>query len=332
MTGTILRSDPREDEPRLVDNPFRRESHRPWYARRGPRWTVALLILALFVLNAVAFKKVSNRADPVSVDTAIARFRAATVSTTPPSTTPVSTAAAPGRAENTRAASTATHASSSAPTATAATTGDSGVERGPTPAPGVYVYDTKGYETVSALGGARHDYPTQSTITYTDNGCGVDMRWAPLEQRFDVWKTCTTGDDRTTLTSYTTHHEFFGQSEERTYVCQDVEMRPASTHTGYTSSGSCTLAPDTVATTTQVIGIESKSVDGTTVDALHLHLEQHISGESRGTQISDVWLRLSDGLLLRYITVVDGDSNTVVGWTHFHEEVNLDITDLAPLQ
>src|SRR5690242_4751502 len=66
------------EDVQLVDNPFRRESHRPWYARKGARWVVGLSIPALLFLNAVAFKKVGQRADPITVDSAVARYRSST--------------------------------------------------------------------------------------------------------------------------------------------------------------------------------------------------------------------------------------------------------------
>ena len=325
VPDTLLRN----DEPRLIDNPFRRESHRPWYARRGPRWVVGIAVVTLLALNFFAFKEVSNRADPVSVDTAIARYRATTATVaadTLPSTS-VATEAAPGQPQASDA-----RAAVQTDTPTAGTAGDVGVARGPTPAPGVYVYDTSGFEDVSALGGARHDYPKQSTITITDNGCGVDIKWAPLEQRWDRWSTCSIGAQELTLSAYTTHHEFFGQTEERTYPCQNVDVRPSSDVAGTTTAGTCKRPTEFVNATTTVVGPASVMVKGVAVDAIQIHIEQQISGDTNGSQITDLWLRPSDGLLMRYEAIVDADGKSVIGPTHFHEEDHLTISDLSPLQ
>ena len=317
----------REDEPRLVDNPFRRESHRPWYARRGPRWIVGLAVVMLVGLNAFAFKKVSNRADPVTVDTAIARYRATTAQVatdTIPRTTVagVTNAAAP---EQTKTGG----AQQSAPTESAGTAGDVGVGRGPTPAPGVYVYDTTGFEHVSALGGAQHDYPKQTTATVTDTDCGVTVRWTPLEQRYEQWTMCITGTANE-LPRFTTHHEFFGKTEERTYECNDTYIRPPSDEPGTTVHGGCTSGNDVAVTTTSVVGPETVVVEGANVDTIKIHMDHQIHGDTNGYQRTDVWVRPSDGLLVRFVSVIDADSNTVIGPTHFHEEVNLSLAELAP--
>lgn len=45
------------------------------------------------------------------------------------------------------------------------------------PEPGVYLYESSGFDSVDALTGARHDYPAQTTVTITTEGCGVRVRW-----------------------------------------------------------------------------------------------------------------------------------------------------------
>ncbi|MEY2422072.1 MAG: hypothetical protein QOI95_2139 [Acidimicrobiaceae bacterium] len=324
----------REDEPRLVDNPFRRESHRPWYARRGPRWGVGILVILLLALNAFAFKEVSNRADPVTVDTAIARYRAtaqvaadSTPSTTAAGATPAvaadADAQAPGQAR--------TSAGQQQATETAGPAGEVGVGRGPTPAPGVYVFDTIGFERVSALGGAQHDYPKQTTMTVTKSECGVDARWTPLEQRFERWTMCMTGTANE-MAKFTTHHEFFGKTEERTFDCRDTYIRPPSDAPGTTANGGCTNGNDVAVTSTTVIGPETVLVQGSPVDTVRMHFDHQLSGSSNGYQRGDVWVRLSDGMLVRFISEIDADANSVIGPTHFHEEINLSLAELEPHQ
>jgi hypothetical protein len=321
----------RAEEPRLVDNPFRRESHRPWYARRGPRWGVGIVVVLLLGLNAFAFKKVSNRADPVTVDTAIARYRAtaaaqATTDTIPSTTVADVAAAAAAGPEQTKASA------GESPTAeSAGTAGDVGVGRGPTPAPGVYVYDTTGFERVSALGGAQHDYPKQTTMTVTDSACGVDVTWTPLEQRFERWTMCLT-DTANEMSRFTTHHEFFGKTEERTFECKDTYIRPPSDVPGTTVHGGCTNGNDVAVTMTSVVGPETLVLAGTSVDTIKVHFDHQLTGSSTGYQRGDAWVRLSDGLLVRFASEIDADADSVIGPTHFHEEFNLSLAELAPHQ
>jgi hypothetical protein len=319
----------RDDEPRLVDNPFRRESHRPWYARRGPRWAVGLAVVTLLAVNAFAFKKVSNRADPVTVDTALARYRAATgqaATDAMPSTTIAGRETAEGAPQQAAAVGGQEQAAPSAGTA-----GDVGVGRGPTPAPGVYVYNTVGFERVSALGGAQHDYPQQTTMTVTETTCGVDVQWTPLEQRFEHWSMCLTGTANE-MAQFTTHHEFFGKTEERTFDCHDTYIRPPSDAPGTEVKGGCKNGADTAVTDAVVVGPETLVVQGVPVDTIKVHLDHQLSGSSNGYQRGDVWVRASDGLLVRFVSVIDADANSVIGPTHFHEEINLDLAELAPRQ
>src|SRR5207253_6195632 len=110
----------------------------------------------------------------------------------------------------------------------------------------------------------------------------------PLEQRWDRWSTCVAGPLQVTLSDYTTHHEFFGQSEERKYPCENVDIRPSSDAPGTSTTGSCKRPPDTVQSTTTVVGPTIVTVQGVPVEALQIHLAQVISGDSRGTQTSDI--------------------------------------------
>jgi hypothetical protein len=333
VTGTLVRENAQDREPRVVDNPFRRESHRPWYARRGPRWVVALAVALLLGLNAFAFKKVGTRTDPITVDTAVARYRS---SATTPQPSPNAAARAP---EGPAAVATGTAGTSNAAPApgaaaeqsatSAGAAGEMGVGRGPTPAPGVYVYDTAGFERVSALGGAQHDYPKQSTMTVTDNDCGITVRWSPLEQRFEQWRMCGQGT-AIKIASVISHHEFFGQTEERTYQCGETFVRLPSDAPGTTASGTCRAPSDTARTTTTAVGLTHIVVGGVSVDAIQAHFEHEVSGNTTGTQRGDVWVRPSDGLILRYLTVIDADTNSVIGPTHFHEEIALNLAELAP--
>ena len=329
MRGTATVDDEDAPDARLVDNPYRRESHRPWYARRALRWIVALCVVGLFVVNAFAFKKVGTRADPISVDTAVARYRA-TSTTTRATTSPVAT--------NGDAASAAVQPSSpdaAEPTATtiAGTAGEVGAERGPAPTPGVYVYDTSGFETVDVLGGARHDYPATSTMTVTTTDCGVDVKWAPIEQRFDEWDMCIRGTGLT-LRTYTTHHEFFGQAEQHRFLCTGVDVRPPTDTPGLVTTGSCEdqNGPNHATTRTTVVGPDTVTVQAVDVPAIKLHLEQYLTGDIVGSEISDLWLRPADGLLMKWSSVVHGDGKTVLGHTKFYEEDNVSLTNLTPLQ
>lgn len=50
------------------------------------------------------------------------------------------------------------------------------------PATGVYVYDTPGQESVDALGGDTHAYPSESAMTVLTEGCGSRVSWGPARR------------------------------------------------------------------------------------------------------------------------------------------------------
>jgi hypothetical protein len=96
------------------------------------------------------------------------------------------------------------------------------------PVAGVYRYATEGGEEVDALGGTRHDYPLETTITVTPTDCGVRFRWDALEERYEVWELCGTGG-ALSIVEYTSFHRFFGQPDRQHYACAVAgEVLPAT--------------------------------------------------------------------------------------------------------
>ncbi|MHB8059954.1 MAG: hypothetical protein ACYDHO_03885, partial [Gaiellaceae bacterium] len=57
---------------------------------------------------------------------------------------------------------------------------------------GVYVYATSGSESISALGGAKHNYPARTSITAIEVPCGMRYQWNALEGRSTSWTFCST--------------------------------------------------------------------------------------------------------------------------------------------
>lgn len=86
------------------------------------------------------------------------------------------------------------------------------------PTAGVYVYATRGYEETSALGGARHQYPAQSTVTVQRSACGWTERWQPLQERWDQWTLCEAPAGEYG-SHFTTFHQFFQRSQQQDFDC-----------------------------------------------------------------------------------------------------------------
>ena len=58
---------------------------------------------------------------------------------------------------------------------------------------GLYLYATTGFETTDALAGSRHEYPAQTYMTIQPGGCGTQVRWQALDQRWDEYDFCPDG-------------------------------------------------------------------------------------------------------------------------------------------
>ena len=122
-------------------------------------------------------------------------------------------------------------------------------ETSPAPAsagPGLFVYDTSGFESVDAFGGARHTYPAHTTISVraTAGGCRV-YRWRPFTQRYWEWETC---GDR--LVRFGELHRFFGRDDKRDWRCDETSTLTGGwrcTAQGTTETGTL-VSPGRVAT------------------------------------------------------------------------------------
>jgi hypothetical protein len=196
------------------------------------------------------------------------------------------------------------------------------------PSPGVYVYATSGSERVDALGGAQHTYPDRTTITYALTDCGVSARWDALEERWDEQHSCVTLDGEW-LQTQAQHHEFSGRPDQRDYTCDGL-LRPVETDVGAMWSAECSDADSHIAITSQLVGVETVTVDSTDVESLHLHADGTVTGSVRGTSSYDVWVDRSSGLLLRRVVTIDTDADSPSGTTHYHEDYRIDLSSLTP--
>jgi hypothetical protein len=195
---------------------------------------------------------------------------------------------------------------------------------------GVYVYTTTGFENVDALAGARHPYPAQTTITVTQEGCGLRTVWRPLEQRTDDGITCIQGD-RLLAARFVTAHEFFQKKDRRDFRCAAATLlmpvRPAA---GQTWTMHCRSEDTTSVSRGQVIGIEDLDIGGRMVSTVHVRLVSTLRGGSNGTRTADAWLLPSNGLMVRTIARARISARSVLGNVHYAEDYEMNLTSLEP--
>lgn len=244
-----------------------------------------------------------------------------------PSTAP-SAAAGPTSAASSTAPSPAAGVRASAAASAPAVAGASPVAD--EVEPGVYRYDTEGFEEVDALGGARHDYPDSSTITYSRAGCGTEERWRPLEERVGVTQTCAGAEGEEVRSTYQ-QREFFGQSQSETYTCAPGSLvLPDDPRPGRTWRGSCRSDDSTFTLDGRVVALEELVVGGTRVPVVRVAISGTLTGSTRGRSNREVWLARANGLLVQAVADTDTDADTAGGTVRYRESYRLRLQSLTP--
>jgi hypothetical protein len=282
-------------------------------------------LLAFVLLADVAAVAVHDDATPYTAEQAVEEFRAEATA----SPSPAPPAAALRSAPSTSVTASPASAVTAPPTASRAA---SPVPAGSPPAerlqPGVYTYATSGHEEVDILGGSRHDYPAETTMTYRVLPCGMQTRWQPLQERFSIDDVCDTSAGNE-LRRAAQRHTFFGQSDDEDLACALLLM-PTEPRKGQVSTGTCRSKDTTVALRRELLGVTRMDVGGRSVEAVHLIVSGRLSGTARGVTKRESWLT-RDGLLLRTRSVVDSDRDTPAGNAHYFEEYELNLRSLDPV-
>ncbi len=304
-------------------------NRRPLLPRRHRRRWIALVTAIVVIAGGGTFYVIGRRATQVSVDAAVARYRNDIAEA--PRQAPVDREKAAVDAPSTQTARGPTTAAArdaepaDAPQEAAAVRPENAV-----PTPGVYVYATKGYEEVSVLGGARHTYPDETTITVKRTACGADIRWDGFEERWDEWTTCADGN-AIQWRAFLTYHEFFKQVDRKNYDCTPTSLlRPGSDAVGSAFTGHCEGSGAEINLTGRIVGIENVKVGTTTLRAVRVHIDERPSGATKGRRLYDSWYQIGTNLLVRRDTRTDVDSKSAFGYTHYIERLSLVLSSLEP--
>lgn len=302
-------------------------------------------VIALILGTDVTMVYLRQPAAPVGADVALERFRSATpepqeptgteagagVAVDPVAGAPTDPAAPPGAPGEPAPGAPAPAPDPAAPAQPAQPAQPAGPLAPPPPPEGVYAYKTTGYEEVDAFGGSRHDYPATTYMTIRKKGCGIVLRWQPLEERWDESDHCVQGAN-ITIDRFAMYHEFFQSGMEQPYPCvAGSHVYRAGQPPGASWKVRCS-SPEfgDVDMTTSVVGTEPVDVGGTVVQAVRMHYEAKITGYSQGTQIQDRWIDPDRGLMLRIVTSVDVNTKTPIGQTPYRERYRIDLLSLTP--
>lgn len=191
--------------------------------------------------------------------------------------------------------------------------------------PGLYRYATVGFETVDALQGSRHDYPSESYMTLQIEECGPVVRWDALAERWIEWRHC--GPDLG-IDATNSYHEWFGIPDLEEEFCS--EPRLVSGAPGEGVQATCVAGADTEIYEIGVVGVEAMVIGDMTVTAVHTRTTSTLSGSSSGTATIETWRLEGTPLILRMDVVRDSVSPSPAGPVAYHEEFTLNLVDPMP--
>ena len=196
---------------------------------------------------------------------------------------------------------------------------------------GVYVYTTRGGESVDVFGGAHHRYPRRTSITAVGVKCGLRLRWDALKERTATWTLCSTPRG-VELHAFEVAHRFFGQSDSTSYACGGSVLLPVDEAAGKTTPFHCRSDRGSEAGDTQVVGFEPLSVGGARLNAVHVRTVAHVSGGDKGTETTDWWFDVRSGLPLGIGLVSRTSRGFALGDIHYREDASLRLVSTTPLR
>lgn len=198
--------------------------------------------------------------------------------------------------------------------------------------PGVYRYSTSGGEDIDALSGARHDYPAETTITVTAEGCGIRLRWDALRERRDEWRLCVTERGIELQPDAIQYHEFFQQSELEHLDCdRSVVVVPSGEPPVEPVVQSCLLEDDPWVATWSVIERSTRLVDGADVPVWHVRMTVDDNDEYWEHSTTD-WFLDDRGLPIAVSSSKESNSPSPIGDVRYRETYELSAESLTPLR
>lgn len=203
-------------------------------------------------------------------------------------------------------------------------------ERGTGKLDGVYLYATRGQESVDALGGATHRYPKSTTITLVTVPCGMRLLWEPFEERSVRWTLCATGDG-IELADWEVAHEFFGQGDRTGYTCTESVLVPAEEKSG-ASPFRCRSDQGRQDGEARVLGSEQITVGDARRAGVHVRTVGQVTGGDAGMETTDWWLDEGSGLPLRIRLSNRTSRSVLIGKVNYSEDVDLRLRSTNPLR
>jgi hypothetical protein len=208
------------------------------------------------------------------------------------------------------------------------------------PAPGVYQLDGEGREAISFPPVDQADgAPMPMTVTAGSGQCWT-LRIDYNEAHWEDWSLCRDGNSIVETGGRTFQRWDFGVTTINTlstFTCDppslylDFDAQPGDTvDRSCIGSNDAVEGSTTVAGAVTLVGIETITVEGEDIDAIHLRHDLKVSGSQTGMTETDMWFRASDGLPLRGERRSSIDSDSPVGTIAYTEEGNWQLLSTTP--
>jgi hypothetical protein len=210
-------------------------------------------------------------------------------------------------------------------------TGDrGGAARAGEPAPGVYLYDTEGTESVSALGGQTNTYPKTSTLTIVDTPCGVDARWDLLTGRYDLDALCRAANGTWSVTRTVVSDRFFNQTQVDTSTCTDLVVLPADPKPGTKTKGRCVNGDASTEYVYEVLSLGELTIGGKQVPTVHLRVTFTQGGSRSGGGTEERWVQQGTNLVVKARRTESDDSPSPVGRVTYKQSYSIELRSTTP--
>ncbi|MCW2955687.1 MAG: hypothetical protein JWO69_556 [Thermoleophilia bacterium] len=205
---------------------------------------------------------------------------------------------------------------------------------GDRPEPGTYTYEGSGSESVTILGGSKHDFPAEVAVVVElddDNEQAWTANAVFVKQHIEERDFRTTNAGLEDL-GFRREIEFFGQVQDNRYECSDgAERFRADAEPGSTTSWTCTQEGDkaTIKYTSTLVGTEALEIGGEQVETWHVKVDSTQSGDTVGTDASEFWYA-ETGLAVRMKANLRTRTKSVLGETDFRERYDYTLASLVP--
>jgi hypothetical protein len=299
----------------------------------GVRWLpVATLVLAVGVGGYFGVRRLflHDTATPLSVDDVLDDFRA-NGSTTIAVTPTAALTTAPTWAQTRPVTGPVT----TSPVTTSPVTSPPPTSPSPPPAlpePGVYRYTTTGKEGIDALGGTEHVYPAETTITVTEDGCGVRLRWDLLVERYEEWHVCLVDGNVTLAPDGVQFHQFYGESRTDVAECRHAVVLAPPPPAGTQTARDCTLADEPWQPVWTFTGSGTTRVDASDIETVTFTAVIEIEDPEYWEHTTVVWTLGTSGLPVTVDWRASSRNPSPVGGTVYTETLFAELVSPIPLR